>query len=37
MFASIEETYGAGYDEDFTIRMVLMDNDDEDNHDLIEC
>jgi hypothetical protein len=37
MFASIEETYGAGYDEDFTIRIVLMDDDDEDNHDLIEC
>jgi hypothetical protein len=37
MFASIEETYGAGYDEDFTIRMVLMDDHDEDNHDLIEC
>jgi hypothetical protein len=34
MFASLEATYGAGYEEDFTVRMTLVDDED---HDLIEC
>jgi BTB/POZ domain len=34
MFASLEATYGAGYEEDFTVRMALVNDED---HDLIEC